>query len=175
MKINFTLTEDDIVAFSRHQYKNSRSITLTLRILYIALPVILFVISIFIFSNITGNMIMVLVSSTATSFLFLLIFWLLHKINITFIVPSIVKGMVNRDNEQAMIGRCILEIEDDTITEILNDKTISLKFQDLDRVEESESHIFIFISPTVALIVPKRDIDPGELSSFSATLYSRLH
>jgi YcxB-like protein len=149
MEINYELEPRDIIAFQKHAYKTSatnRNIRWHMYILFGAIAAYFTLFDSF-YSLIT-RLIWFLMSIG----LYLLCFWFWNSvINAYAFKKSIPEGTDN-----GVLGHHKIVLSENGLLETTNVNETSHSWKGVDRIEQIRDYIFIFVTPQVAHVIPKR-------------------
>jgi hypothetical protein len=133
--------------------------------------------------------------STASSvFLFFLIIYMLSE-SIVFFILGIVIGILlllfwpflqrrsfrsrqiselGESRNHALLGRRVLQLEEDTITERSELIWSKIKLSAIDKAISTSTHTILVLSPKTFIVIPHAKITQGDLESFSTALREKL-
>lgn len=163
MLVKYDIAITDVVAFSRHvmnsptSKKNKRRwiivvIFLITGSLFIPLP-----------EEIPRSMVVEL--TVAWSALFLLALFVAGPAASDRYVRGVYKTGANRGT----IGEHEIEIDEDGLVERTEVSETRQSWRGVERIDETETHAFFFVSPLMAYIIPKQSIITGDPVTFIAT------
>jgi len=161
MQLTYELEKADLLAFQRYHFKTSPALKKMRRFLFLVLLVF---VSFIAFDS--GSLI-----NTAVSFVFNLavgasIVWVSTWAGNEYIFRRGVPQ--GKDNGQT--GHHQLIIDEHKVIEVTSINEIHHQWKGVDRVEQNEEYIYIFIMPQAAHIIPKRAfINPGQAQQFFHT------
>jgi hypothetical protein len=152
MRIDFDLTKEDYIAFSVHHMKNSPTIKKSLFIQRYILSLI-FIAFAFIMANITE----VPLKFWILAYIAIYIVWVIYypKYFMSSTVKRIRK-MINEGKNNGIFGPYSLTLTEDGIEESNQSGESRVTWGSIEKMEESEEHIFIYTSVINAYVVPVR-------------------
>jgi hypothetical protein len=158
LEIEFELKEKDIVAFSEHYSKYSKTQRwIRWFTLCIGVVVVWALVLIYIFISEGGSpekvtlIITLVVLSVYTLLWFLIVPFLLKKWKKKLILKQLSEG----DNK-GLLGKTRLEFNDQGIFGESESTRLKLNWDIVNNIEETEDHIFIYVSTVSAITIPKR-------------------
>lgn len=114
---------------------------------------------------------------------FIAVMWVFIGLRTYFKYPALAKKQqekcirnIYRDGkgEGTIFGRHSLEIIGDKMIEKTPDSETSYKLSSIHKIGEVPTHVFIMLTPSSALAVPRRNIEEGDLDSFVLELKKYL-
>lgn len=151
MLITFSLTIDDMVAFQRYVAHTSplarRSFWTTL----VMIPLLLVFVSLAFSSSGSGGSTMWLITLSLSA-LWLVFFPILYRRGL----DQNMRRTVEQVGGKGMLGLHTVEISEQDILEITEVSKSRRLWKGIERVVENDTHMFIFLKPVVAHVIPKR-------------------
>jgi hypothetical protein len=147
MTLDYYLEIDDLVAFNKHYKKKSKSLK-KLKTLIIAIGMIIsigpFILTV---DSLLGKIIILLFGIISFLFLYSLLQMLLNH-------NYIIKWYLKSGKHD--LGKHTVEIDQGGVTEKTAVSASSRSWDGIDRIEENDKYIFLFLSENSAYIIPKR-------------------
>lgn len=169
MQITYSLEAKDIKESQNYYLRNNSRVKKTRFFTYLLIFAISYwqLLYLFIFTDFLSNFNWSVLSTyfTTGTFAFLVgliaarsvdYFWQLYSIN------STVKKYKHGDG---VLGEHLIKFEEDYLVEITDVNQTKQSWKGVDKIEENQNYIFIFISPLNAHIIPKRFFDTEQDAS----------
>lgn len=161
MQLTYELEKADLLAFQRYFFKTSPALKKMRRVLFWFLlafvsflsydPESLFVSAAFFVFNLAVGMCIVWVSTWASN-------------------EYLFRRGVPQGQDNGLTGRHQLIIDEHKVVEITSVNEAHHQWKGMDRVEEDEQYVYIFITPQAAHVIPKRAFaDEQQAAQFFAT------
>lgn len=166
MEITYDLEAEDIKEFQKYHYRGNKAI----KKFYVFTYLLLMVLSYF-------PLLYLLLFTDFLSDFHWKIFWAyLLNGTLTFLVVSVVTKAIDyfwrkysinayiekHKNGDGILGRHQIRFDEIQFVEITDVSQTNYSWKGVDRIEENEDYIFIFIAPSQAHIIPKRAFDDSE-------------
>ncbi|MBJ8031528.1 YcxB family protein [Bacillus cereus group sp. N21] len=153
MQVEYTLTEQDFIAFNLHYARHSKMVKRSLVLQHYIVAIILFAVplSVFLFGPPDYK-------SMDLPFIFLLagVIWIVFYPKCFYkLIERNIKKMLREGSYDNLIGKHNVQITDEGIIETNNGGETKLNWKGIEKVEENEAYIFIYVSSMSANIVPK--------------------
>lgn len=150
MTINYELTKQDYIDFNMHHIATSPTMKRALFIQRFILPILFLVLPIFLI-QITDIPLWYWFSVLGTAS----VLWIvLYPKSVNRSVAKRISKMISEGSATGIVGTHCLSLTEQGIV----DKTeySETRYHVIERIEESEKHIFIYVSAVMAYIIPKR-------------------
>jgi len=159
-EIEYEVREQDLIAFNEHQLAASEALQKVMRRHQAVVPGIIVAMALIFFFY----------YKDMPSAIFVGLIGLLWG----FGVPAFLKwswrkqvhALYTEEEKACVLGCYTLRIEPKTLVEINANGESRMPWSEILRVEATRKHAFIFVSPTTALIVPRKAISRGDLHEF---------
>jgi hypothetical protein len=133
--------------------------------------IILIAIGLGLFFTLTGEKdLMSIVLNLFPIVLFILIYWLLTKMNLSFFTKKIMSGSDN----SSMYGNRTMIFTEDGIEVKTAESNSSLKWSMVKRLGETSDYFFLYISAVSAYIVPKKKIATTEIENLKILFEKKI-
>lgn len=150
MKISFELTIDDWMAFQKHYLSTSKQFKKTKILLVMILPIILLIFLFFEYFKGEFNY------YTTTVYIIISLFWVFFYLK-RFDELSLkkTKKMIEEGNNSALLGTHNIEFSDGYFSVKEPGSEYKTNWSAINKIEENEKYIFIYITSVSACIIPK--------------------
>ena len=166
MRIEYTVTLDDIAEFTRFHYQTTTwSPKATIKRGVTFFIVLLFILgltnelNVRFFATVAAATIAWTVSCRP------LALWYMRRTARSLYAPG---------KNKRLIGCHSLEIADGLLRQRNEGGSDDVRFEVIERIAEDPSYVFIYVSTMTAYVVPRRGVTNGDLASFVAELRSRI-
>jgi len=154
MRIEFENTLEDLTFFTQYSYNNSPSMQRRTRIVIFSFTVIWFLI--FVLPNISRNTIY----TNVTIWLIISLIWALLIVYSTKkSVRSNARRLYSEGENKGMIGKHLLEVSPEFLKETTEFNELRTKWVAVNKIEEDENYIYIFLTSVSAHVIPKKYFD----------------
>lgn len=160
MEIQFETTIDDLIAFNKYHYANSSTFQKQKKRDTIILPIIIFVLLITLYALIQSWEILLF----GLIFLSLYIFFILRAYKSG--IYKNVKKIIEEQDTKGTIGKHILKINEDGLTEITEVNERKDKWSGVQKIVVDNDHAFIYVGTLQAHVIPKGRIIEGNFDEF---------
>jgi Ca2+/Na+ antiporter len=169
MEIKYALTREDFVSFNMYHIENSKTTKQSLFRQQYVIPIIYLIIP-FIFSRVTDIPFIFWMITFLAIFILWIIFYPRYFKNY---VKRNIEKMIDEGRNENLFGPVILTLEEAGISETSNSGVSMANWSSIERVEETKTHILIYLNAVSAAIVPLRAFaDTDEKNEFLKTLKS---
>lgn len=166
MKIEYTVDLDDLAEFTRFHYQST---TWTPRGTIKGGATFLILLSLMFAA--TGD----LNACTFAGILVASIAWtVLSRPIVLWLLRRKAKALYAPGKNKALVGRHSLEISEGALQQRSEGGSDEVHFGAIERVAESPTHVFIYVSALSAHVVPRNKVAQGDLEAFVAQLRSRI-
>ena len=161
MQLTYELEKADLLTFQRHVFKTAPALKKMRRVF------LWFLLAFVSFLSYDPESLF----ASAAAFVFYLaiglcVFWVLTWASNEYLF----RKSVPQGKDNGLTGRHQLIIDEHKVVEITSVNEAHHQWKGMDRVEENEQHIYIFIMPQAAHIIPKRAfVDEQQAAQFLAT------
>ena len=150
MKISFELTMDDWMAFQEHYLSQSKQFKQSKIFVIVMLPVIFFIFSLFQYFEGDLNY------YTLAIYIVISLFWIfLYPKRFDKSCLKKTKKMLEEGNNSALLGKHDIEFSDDSFFVKEPGSEYKTNWSAINKIEENEKYIFIYITSVSACILPK--------------------
>ncbi len=149
MEINYEIEARDIIAFQKHAYKTSPTNKNVRRHMYLFYGAFAAYFTLF---DSDFTLITRLVWFLMSLSLYLLCFWFWNSV----VNAYVFKKSVPKSEDNGVLGHHKIVISDSGLLETTNVNETSHSWKGVDRVEQNQNYIFIYVAPQVAHVIPKR-------------------
>jgi hypothetical protein len=150
MKIKYNLTKDDFMSFNMYHLENSAT---TKKILFrqqYILPII-YLIMPFILVRVTVVPLIFWLIPSLAAFVLWIKFYPRYFMNFT---KRNIENMLKEGKNQNLFGPVSVSLEEEGIWEISNLGESKARWSSIEKIEETKTHIFIYLSALSAAIIP---------------------
>jgi hypothetical protein len=169
MKIEYDITKDDFMSFNMHHLENSETTKKTLFKQRYIVPIIYLVMPFILIRVTFVPLIFWLIPSVAAIILWITFY---PRYFMSFTRRNIEK-LLKEGNNQNLFGPVSVSLEDEGIREISNQGESKAKWSSIEKIEETKTHIYIYLSAISAAIIPLRAFsDINEKNEFLRILNS---
>ena len=149
--LEFQLTAEDYAAFNLHHALTSRNALRQQRRARVNTTVAVLVVSMVVVSLVSGRVVEgIFVAIAAT-----LVSWLIFPWSWRRALSSSLR-QTSVDHTLSTLGGRRLTVDHEGLIETRDGTTISAHWDDVERVDETPTHVFVYVGPTSAFIVPRR-------------------
>ncbi|QSA98595.1 YcxB family protein [Methylococcus sp. EFPC2] len=159
-EIEYEVREQDLIAFNEHQISESQATQKFMRRHQAVVPGVIVSISLLLFfyykdipTALFAGVVGVLWGSGVPAYFK----WSWRKQ---------VRAMYTEEEKTCILGHYTLRTEPKELVEISERGESRIAWDDILRVEVTKRHVFIFVSSTAALIIPRKAVKKGELHTF---------
>ena len=167
MELNYELTKEDYVDFNMYHVKNSKGIkkTIFMQRYVISLMFLIIPIAIWILKKETFNILYIICP------LFWVVWILFYDKAFDKSIVKKINRMLDKSINSGLIGMHNINIENGEIIEKTSSGYIKNNIRDINEIQETKDHIFIYVSNNNAYVIPKRTFKSEEkLNSFKIEL-----
>ena len=153
MRLEYTLTEQDFIAFNLHYAKHSKTVKRSLFFQHYIVAIIFFAVPLSVFLIGPPGQVY-----TEVPFIFLLagIIWIVFYPKYFYNhIERNIKKMLREGSYSKLLGKHHLQITDEGIIETNSGGETKRNWNGIEKIEENEAYIFIYVSSMSANIVPK--------------------
>lgn len=173
MQIEYTLTEQDFIAFNLHDAKHSKMVKRSLFLQCYIIAIIFFAVPLSSFLLGPSGQVY-----TELPVIFLLagIIWIVfYPAYFYKHIERNIKKMLWEGSYKNLFGKHKVQIADEGIIEINNGGETKRNWKGIEKIEENEAYIFIYVSSMSANIVPKHAfVHENSRSEFMRKLQSGM-
>lgn len=152
MKIDFTLTKEDYIAYNIHHIEHSPSLKKSLNIQRYGLALI-FLIFPFIIASITSISLTLWLVVYGTVFVFWIKFYPKYYISST---RKRIIRLIEEGNSANLLGDRSIILTEEGVEEISPQGESRTTWGSIERIDETQEYIYIYTSPVNAYLVPTR-------------------
>ena len=168
-EIHYEVREKDLIAFNEHLLADSERIQKTVRRHQATIPGIIAVIALllfFYFKDIPSAIYVILIAVGWGLGVPFYLKWSMRKQ---------IRNMYSEDERANILGHYTLRAERDALVEISANGESRLPWKEVLRVEVEKKYVFVFVSLTAALIIPRDTLAKGSnLHEFVKTADERI-
>lgn len=162
MILRYNLTVEDMVALNRYHYAHSPTIRKT-KLKYIILVSVLFIAASFLLPPKPGlTRPMIVAGAVILAALFSMIFIYRYSASLERNVRRLFKEGTNK----GIICEHEIEIDEHGLVEKTEFKETRQSWQGVERIVETQSHVFIYMSSMAAYVIPKESVAAGDPYQF---------
>ncbi len=167
MRIDFTLTQEDYIAYNIHHIENSPSLKRALNIQRYGLALI-FLIFPFIIAAMTSISLTLWLLVYGTIFVVWIRFYPKYYMNST---RKRIIRLIQEGNSASLLGDRSVILTDEAVEEISPQGESRVTWGSIERIDETDEYIYIYTSPVNAYLVPTRAFEgTAQKSEFLMTL-----
>lgn len=98
----------------------------------------------------------------------------LHPVFYAYSIRAMVRRNYSVGKNRTVLGRHRLKLLESELREESEASSHSIRYDAIERVDESDSHVFIYVTVVSAHVLPKNAVSSGEVASFVASLRERM-
>ncbi|WP_416825623.1 YcxB family protein [Ectobacillus polymachus] len=159
MRVEYELKEEDFLAFQLYFVKHSKTVQRSLILQRFLIPILFILVSFFIsYSTHSPLLSLFLVYFIAA------VLWIILWPNYFYgIIRRRTKKMLREGKHTNLLGKCVVTVTEKEIIEESPTERSSVRLALIDKVEENDDYIIIFLNAIKACMIPKRSF-PDEQS-----------
>lgn len=158
MIVKYEITEDDLVAFHRYHCAHSAAVKKKKYIAMLAASVVIVGGSLLVpLPDVSPSLIVGVAIPVAAVFCIVYNFWTFPKA-----IDQQVRRMLKEGANKAIIGDQQIEVDDSGIVKRNAVSESRFSWIGVERIAETDTHAFIYVASTVAIVIPKRSCGGGD-------------
>jgi hypothetical protein len=167
METSYDVSLDDAVAFAVHHHQTSPLLRRRRHFLRLGLSMLLAIIA----ATVGGLLNRPLIGLMGLAFA--LAFWFVFPWRYLRGLRESVTRLYGEGKNVDLLGPTRLVLDDEYLTETTPTREVRTRWAAVERCVDTPTHLFVYVTGSTALIVPKRSLGPGEVERLVAEIEKR--
>ena len=168
LEVEYEVTLEDVTQFALHHHRTSPTLKRRRRLLRLGMAALLIVIA-----TVVGAVAKAPVLGMVGLVFAVAFYWMFPRRYERGLRDTVAK-MYSEGKNLDVLGKTRLVLDDAFILESTPTRDVRTRWNAVEAMVETETHVFVYVTGSTALVVPKRDLDGETLTRFVQSVRAHL-